>query len=288
MKKLKVWLLASRPKTLPAAIAPAFCGSAWAFYEQKFSWLIFILTILTSLGLQIGANFANDYYDFKRGSDRKDRLGPKRATATGMVSQKEMLNATIIILALSFFSGLYLIYLGGIYFAIMGILCILAALLYTAGPFALSYLGLGDLAVFIFFGLIAVNGTYYLHTQELSTAAFISSLGIGALTVNILVVNNTRDIKADQISHKKTLAVRFGKDFSLKELILMQILAFCCIIYISFNHLGALLALLSFPLGIKIYQELKNMEGEVLNKTLGKSGKMLLCYSLLLSLGIFI
>ncbi len=288
MANYKVWLDAARPRTLPASIAPALTGSALAWADKSFSWAVFIAAMLTSLALQIGANLANDYYDFRKGSDGPNRMGPTRATASGQILPQHMLMATMLVLAIALGTGSYLIYIGGIWFAILGICCLLAAVFYTAGPFALAYLGLGDIAVFLFFGIIGVNGTYYLHSNMLQWPVLLASLGIGALTVNILVVNNTRDRITDQLAKKKTLAVRFGKDFCLKQFTAMLALAFLCLFVPVLIHPGALLALFTLPLGIKLYRELKESEGPTLNQTLGRTGKMLFLYSLLFSIGVIL
>ncbi len=286
MDQLRLWWKIARPKTLPAALAPTICGSALAWSQGKFSVIVLCLALLTSLCLQIGANFANDYFDFRKGTDRKeDRQGPERVLTTGLVTESQMLWATVGILVLAVLCGSYLIYLGGFYFIWLALACLLGAVLYTAGPFALAYNGWADLAVFIFFGLIAVDGTFYLHTSSLTKEAIAASCGIGALVVNILVVNNVRDRNTDQISHRKTLPVRFGKNFGLWEYKIMLFIAYAAVIFLAFTWRPVLLALLTLPLGIKLYRDLKNLEGPVLNKTLGLTGKLVLLYALLVSLG---
>ncbi len=286
MDQVRLWWKIARPKTLPAAMAPIICGSALAWSQGNFSGTVLVLALLTSLCLQIGANFANDYFDFRKGTDRKeDRQGPERVLTTGLVSEKQMLWATVVILFLAVLCGSYLIYLGGFYFALLALACLLGAVLYTAGPFALAYNGWADLAVFIFFGLIAVSGTFYLHTFTLTKEAIAASCGIGALIVNILVVNNVRDRDTDQISHRKTLPVRFGKNFGLWEYRIMLFIAYAAVIFLSFTWWQVLLALLTLPLGLKLYHDLATLEGSALNKTLGLTGKLALLYALLLSLG---
>ncbi|MFW5882946.1 MAG: 1,4-dihydroxy-2-naphthoate polyprenyltransferase [Verrucomicrobiota bacterium] len=210
----KIWLLAARPKTLPAAAAPVLVGSALAAADAAFGWLPALLCLLFALLIQIGTNFANDYFDFKKGADTPERTGPTRAVASGQVAPETMRRAAYGVLAAGFVVGCGLIPFGGWWLLGVGVAAVLCALAYTAGPLPLAYVGLGDLFVVLFFGLVAVGFTYYVQTGEFSQAAWQAGLGVGLLINNLLVVNNVRDIESDRRANKKTLAVRLGRRFS--------------------------------------------------------------------------
>ena len=280
------WIMAARPRTLPAAIAPVIVGSALAYKDMAFSLVVTIACLFLAAFLQIGSNFANDLFDYKKGTDRADRVGPKRAVAAGLITPKQMLMGTIAVLLAAVLVGLYLTYIGGIIFLIIGIFCIIAAVMYTAGPFALAYNGLGDVAVFIFFGLVAVVGTYYLQVQEVTFFAVIAATGVGALVTNILVVNNTRDRHTDAKVGKRTLAVRFGHSFCIYQYIFLLAVAYLCALVLMLANIWAFLPLLTIPIAIKMVKELRENEGTQLNPTLGKTANLLFFYSLLLAFGL--
>ncbi|MCA1554975.1 MAG: 1,4-dihydroxy-2-naphthoate polyprenyltransferase, partial [Chloroflexi bacterium] len=206
----RAWLIASRPRTLPAAIVPVLVGSALAFSRGMFSVPLCFATLAVSLLLQIGANFANDVFDFMKGADVA-RRGPMRVTQSGLLSARQMLVSMGVIFALAALVGLYLVAAAGWQLLVLGALAILSALAYTGGPFPLGYHGLGDLFVFIFFGLVGVMGTYYIQTGEFDLVALMAAIAVGLLVTNILVVNNLRDIETDRAAGKRTLAVRLGE-----------------------------------------------------------------------------
>jgi 1,4-dihydroxy-2-naphthoate octaprenyltransferase len=210
MHALKHWLLAARPKTLPAAIAPVLVGSALAQRHGGFQWVPMAFCILFALLIQIATNFANDYFDFKKGTDNANRRGPKRAVAQGWITPKAMLFATFITLGLSILVGLNLVYFGGYHLTIVGLLSVLMAILYTGGPYPLAYLGLGDLFVLIFFGWVAVLYTYRVQVGAFDWSAFHIGTAVGMLSVNLLLVNNYRDHENDRVCNKRTTVVRFG------------------------------------------------------------------------------
>jgi len=211
---MKNWILAIRPKTLFASLAPVVLGLAVAYVEIKaINGLIATLTILCALVLQIASNLANDYLDALRGVDNETRLGPTRVTSAGLISLSSMKNALVIALATAFILGIYLMYVGGPVIMIIGLLSLYFAYGYTGGPFPLSYNGLGEIAAFIFFGVIAVIGTSYLQTHNVSRLAIILGMGPGFISACILAVNNLRDIESDTDTNKRTLAVRFGERF---------------------------------------------------------------------------
>ena len=280
------WVLAARPRTLPASIAPVIVGTALAFNKTQFSPKVALACLLLSLLLQIASNFANDLIDYKRGTDKIDRVGPKRAVATGMVTTRQMEVAVLLCLLLSAAIGSYLALIGGWVFFAIGAFCLAGAVLYTAGPFAFAYNGLGDLAVFIFFGLVAVIGTFYLQAGYVSPASVIAAVGVGALVANILVVNNTRDRHTDAGFNKKTLAVRYGKGFCIKQYAFLLIVAYAAVFALLAESHFAFLPLLSVPIALKAFKELRTLEGKQLNATLGKTANLLLLYSALLAAGI--
>lgn len=211
---MKNWMLAIRPKTLFASLAPVVLGLAVAYVEIKsLNGLIAILTILCALVLQIASNLANDYLDALRGVDNETRLGPTRVTSSGLISLTAMKRALILALSVAFALGIYLMIVGGPFIMAIGLLSLYFAYGYTGGPFPLSYNGLGEVAAFIFFGVIAVVGTTYLQTHSVSRLALILGMGPGFISACILAVNNLRDISSDTDTNKRTLAVRFGERF---------------------------------------------------------------------------
>jgi 1,4-dihydroxy-2-naphthoate octaprenyltransferase len=205
MTNFKYWVMASRPRTLLAAVVPVMVGSALAIYENSFNFIYSFVALLCSLLIQVGTNFTNDLYDYLKGADTENRKGPQRVMASGFVTVKEMEVAVFLTFILAFFLGMYLVYTSGILILIIGIVSIIAGLAYTAGPYPLAYNGLGDIFVFIFFGIVGTMGTHFLHSHEVTMLAFIISLPVGALITNILVVNNFRDMEEDKTSNKYTL-----------------------------------------------------------------------------------
>ena len=214
MSPLRVWLVASRPRTLPAAIAPVLVGSAAAVYEDGgdgFRWGAFAAALVGSIFIQIGTNLVNDYSDAKRGADTVDRLGPVRVTASGLAPPRSVLIATWVAFAFAVAAGIYLATVAGPVILAIGAVSILAGVLYTGGPRPYGYAGLGELFVFLFFGLVAVNGSYYVQLEELAWLPFALSVSIGCLATAILVVNNIRDVDTDRRAGKRTLVVRIGR-----------------------------------------------------------------------------
>ncbi|MGB5287985.1 MAG: 1,4-dihydroxy-2-naphthoate polyprenyltransferase, partial [Ignavibacteriaceae bacterium] len=210
ISKFQSWLLASRPKTLLAAVVPVLVGSALAISIGKFYLPYSIVALLCSILIQVGTNFTNDLYDFLKGADNQKRKGPVRVLISGLISAKEMKIAIVLVFGIAFLLGLYLVHSAGILILWVGIISIVAGIIYTAGPFPLAYNGLGDLFVFLFFGVVGTMGTFYVHTQEISLLSFLVSIPVGALTTNILIVNNYRDIEEDREANKRTLAVLLG------------------------------------------------------------------------------
>ena len=289
--KFKSWILASRPKTLPAAIVPVIVGSSLAYSEEKFILLNSLIALFCSLLIQIGTNFVNDLYDFLKGSDKKDRKGPQRVLANGIISVNEMKIGSVLTFLLAFVAGLYLVYIGGIIILIIGIASILAGIAYTAGPFPLAYNGLGDLFVFIFFGIVATMGTYYVNTFEFSLLSFLASIPVGALITNILLVNNYRDINEDKAANKKTTTVIFGKIFTRRQYIFLIVLSYIIpvtfFVYFNYSYL-IFLPFLSIPLSAYLIKMLYTLDGEALNKALELSAKLSGLYGILFSIGLIL
>jgi 1,4-dihydroxy-2-naphthoate octaprenyltransferase len=289
--KLNSWLLASRPKTLLAAVVPVMVGSALAVSMNKFFLPYSVVALICSILIQIGTNFTNDLYDYLKGSDTIKRKGPRRVLASGLISVKEMKIAIILVFGSTFLLGLYLVYSVGILILWVGIFSIFAGIIYTAGPYPLAYNGLGDIFVFIFFGIIGTMGTFYLHTQEISILSFIVSIPVGALITNILVVNNYRDIDEDREANKKTLAVILGKTFSRWQFILLITISYLTSIALHFQfHFSfwILLPLTTIPLTFILIKMLNTFKGEELNKTLELSAKFAGLFGLLLSIGLIL
>ncbi|MFO7446947.1 MAG: 1,4-dihydroxy-2-naphthoate polyprenyltransferase [Ignavibacteriaceae bacterium] len=291
MKYLNNWLIASRPKTLLAAVVPVMVGSALAVYENNFTFIYSFVALLCSLLIQIGTNFSNDLYDYLKGADTAQRKGPQRVLASGIISIREMKAAVFITFAAAFLLGLYLVLAGGPVILVIGILSIIAGLAYTAGPYPLAYNGLGDIFVFIFFGLIGTMGTYYLHSHEFTLLSFLISIPVGALITNILVVNNFRDIEEDKAARKYTLAVKLGRTFTRYQFIFSIILSFLVpLLLFSFYNLGIWIFLpyLTIPLAIKMINMLFTFDGKQLNKTLELAAKFSAIFGLLFSFGMIL
>ncbi len=291
ISKFQSWVLASRPRTLPAAISPVLVGSALAIYQGKFFLLYSIIALICSVLIQIGTNFANDLYDHQKGSDTKERKGPQRVLAAGLISVKEMEWGIFFIFGLAFLLGLYLVFSVGIIILWIGIFSIIAGIAYTAGPFPLAYNGLGDLFVFIFFGIVGTVGTYYLHVQQFDTLAFLVSIPVGALITNILIVNNYRDIDEDKSNEKNTLAVLLGKKFSRFEYIFFLIVSFFIPFLLHFKYdfnFWIFLPYITLPIAITLIKMIYIFKGTQLNKTLELTAKFSALYGLLLSVGIIL
>ncbi|CAB4877498.1 MAG: 1,4-dihydroxy-2-naphthoate polyprenyltransferase [Actinobacteria bacterium] len=289
---LRIWLLAARPRTLPAAVAPVLVGTALAGQKDKFSILAFLATLTGALLIQIGTNLANDYSDARRGADTDDRLGPVRVTAGGLVPPKQVLAATYLTFGLAVAVGIYLVSISGWPLLIVGILSILAGVLYTGGPRPYGYVGLGEVFVFLFFGLVAVAGTYYVQAVSLSWPAIALAVPVGLLAAAILVVNNIRDIDTDRRASKKTLAVRLGRARTRK---LFAAMVYSCFPLALVPWIagdlgpGLLLTWLAIPLAAAPTRAvLTRTDGPALNKTLGDTGKLQLAFCALLSLGILL
>ena len=284
----EIWILAMRPKTLPAAIGPVLVGAALAAGDQAFRFGPALAALLGALLLQIGSNLANDVFDFKKGMDTKERTGPLRVTQAGLLSPRQVLAGMWTIFALAGGVGLYLIWVGGWPILVVGILSILAAIAYTGGPFPLGYHGLGDVLVFIFFGPVATCGTYYVQAGYIGASAWWASVPMGFLITAILVVNNYRDLETDQKGGKRTLVVRLGPSGARGEyfLLLAASLAVPPLMWLSGNYSAwMLLPVLSLCLIRPLVRDMKTKKGVPLNATLAGTARFSLVFALLFAIG---
>lgn len=260
-----------------------------AYGDNVFHWLSASIALVCALLIQVGTNLVNDYSDFKKGTDDQERIGPLRVTQAGLVTPKQMKLAIWLVFSFTVIISLYLVYRGGWPIVIIGALSIMSGIMYTAGPLPLGYHGLGDIFVLIFFGPVAVAGTYYVQALTVNWIVIVAGLAPGFLSVAILTVNNLRDIEGDKKSGKKTLAVRFGKGFAMKEYFFSLLLA-CfipVIIYLISGRYGmASLALLTLFLSANVLRTVfSKSDGPSLNNALAMTGKLLLVYGILFSAG---
>ena len=288
--KFALWVEAARPQTLAAALIPVLVGASLAYQAHSLNWINSLVALICAFLIQIGTNFANDYFDFVKGSDTDERIGFRRATAAGLISAEAMKKATIITMALAFFLGLYLVWAAGWVVLVIGILSLIFGVLYTGGPFPLGYNGLGDLFVFIFFGIVAVMTTYYVNALEWSEASFWASLAVGGLCVNILVVNNLRDVEQDRKSGKRTLGVLFGETTLKLEYLLMVVLAFAIpphfYVQLGYNS-WIMLPYISLPLaGYYTYKIWTEKDKSKLNPMLERTAQYMVVFGVLFSIGI--
>ncbi len=286
-RKPNPWLLAARPKTLPASISPVLVGSALALRDGQFDVLVFLATLAAAVLLQIGANYSNDVFDFLKGAD-KARIGPTRVTQGGLVTPKQMLIATGIVFGLATLLGLYLVVIGGWPILLIGLVSIACALAYTAGPFPLAYRGLGDLFAFVFFGVVAVMGTYFVQAHQFTWLSFIAALPNALFATCIIITNNLRDIDTDRAAGKHTLAVRIGDRNTRIEYTALLVIAF--LVPPALRLLGMaqgwawLLPWAALPIGFVLARDLwQTPRGPALNPLLGRTAQLNLIFSVLFS-----
>ena len=287
----QIWFLAIRPRTLPAAASGVVAGCALALHDQAFRPLPALAALLVALLLQIGSNLANDVFDYERGADSARSAGPLRVTQAGLLSPAQVKAGMIIVFGLAGLIGLYLAFEAGWVVLLIGLAAIFSAIAYTGGPFPLGYYGLGDLFVFLFFGLACVAGTYFVQAGYVSPAAWGMSLPVGLIIVGILVVNNLRDLPTDRLAGKHTLAVLLGGGFAKAEYLACLLVAFLCLpvfCLVGFLPWGALLAWLALPLAVKFSRVVFTQTGQALNAALGGTGQLALAFSLLFLLGVLL
>ncbi|HEX2876547.1 MAG TPA: 1,4-dihydroxy-2-naphthoate polyprenyltransferase [Polyangiaceae bacterium] len=283
------WVLAARPKTLSAASVPVVVGSACAFELNGFRLGPALAALGGALLLQIGANFANDVYDYEKGADTAERLGPTRAVQAGLISPAAMKRGMFVVFGLALLLGAYLTAVAGPVILAIGVVSILSAIAYTGGPYPLGYNGLGDLFVFVFFGLVAVPGTVFVQLGQVPTLAVWCALPVGALATAILVVNNLRDHEQDERVGKRTLAVRWGPRAVIYEYGFLLALSYAVPLFLATSSAGGrfvLLPLLTLPLGRRLMRAVATEQGRELNARLAGTAKLLLLFGLLFALGI--
>ena len=292
MSTARLWAVAARPRTLPAAVAPVLVGTALAGSEDEFRPLAFAAALVGSVFIQIGTNLSNDYSDARRGADTDDRLGPVRVTAGGLMPPRQVLVGTYVAFGIAVAAGAYLAAVAGWELLVVGAASILAGVLYTGGPRPYGYEGLGELFVFLFFGVVAVTGSYFVQTEELRWEAFALAVPVGLLAAAILVVNNVRDVETDRRAGKRTLAVKLGRERARRLYAAMVALAFGTpvVIWLA-GGLSAwvLLALAALPLVPPLVRTVATRtDGPALNSALARTGALLAVFSLLLAIGVLL
>ncbi|MBV9213026.1 MAG: 1,4-dihydroxy-2-naphthoate polyprenyltransferase [Actinobacteria bacterium] len=287
---VRLWIVAARPRTLPAAVAPVLVGTALAGYQDVFHSVRFVCALVASVFIQIGTNLANDYSDARRGADTEDRLGPVRVTAGGLMPPRRVLIGTWVAFGIAVAAGLYLVAVAGWQLLLVGFASIAAGVLYTGGPRPYGYDGLGELFVFLFFGVVAVGGSYYVQTRSLRWEAVALAVPIGLLAAAILVVNNVRDIDTDRRAGKRTLAVRLGRPRARRLYAVMLAVAFLSPVAVAAAgglSWYVLLPLLAAPMALPLVRAVgTRTDGPSLNAALAGTGKLLAVYAILLSVGV--
>ena len=287
---LRIWLMAARIRTLPAAIAPVLVGTSLAGAAGIFRVGPFIAALLGSILIQIGTNLANDYSDARRGADSDDRLGPVRVTAGGLVPPRQVLVATYVTFGLAMVCGVYLVFAAGIELLFVGVASIAAGVLYTGGPKPYGYEGLGEIFVFLFFGIAAVSGSAFAQLEAWPTDAFVLAVPVGLLAAAILVVNNVRDMDTDRRAGKRTSAVRLGRE---RARTLYGLMLYVPYLVAPLPWLlgdlspWLLLPWLTLPLAIRLARTVRtHADGPTLNEALAQTGMLQLAFCVLLSAGV--
>lgn len=286
---LKAWLLAARPATLTAAAVPVVVGAACAQAAGGFHLLPTLAALMVALWIQIGTNFANDVFDYEKGADTEDRVGPTRAVASGLLTAGQMRRGMWVAFGLAVAAGLYATWFGGWVMILIGFVSIVSGIAYTGGPYPLGYHGLGDLFVMIFFGFVAVLGTVWLNLLALTELAWWAAVPPGALATAILVVNNVRDVETDVRAGKRTLAVRFGRRVGVGEYVLLMALGYLvpvAIVLLGLSGLAVLLPLVTLPIAAILTRRLVRLRDADLNPVLAATAKLLLLHGALFAAGI--
>jgi 1,4-dihydroxy-2-naphthoate polyprenyltransferase len=286
----RTWLLAARPKTLTAALAPVAVGTGLAFGAGAGSWPLALAALLGALLIQVGTNLTNDYYDFRKGADTHERLGPVRVTQAGLVAPRTVLAAAAVCFGGAAAVGLFLVAAGGWPVLAIGLLSILAGWAYTGGPAPLGYLGLGEVFVLLFFGFVAVGGTVWVQALKLPSATWLSALSVGCTGTLLIVVNNLRDMDTDRRAGKHTLAARFGARFARTEYVCLLAVAFLAPVAawaLGQSGTPVLLSLAALPLVIPPLRLVLFQRGTALNRALAGSARLQLVHGLLLAVGLW-
>jgi 1,4-dihydroxy-2-naphthoate octaprenyltransferase len=294
LRALHIWFMAARPRTLPAAVAPVLVGTALAATEDTFKWLTFVAAMVGALFIQVGTNLSNDYSDARRGADAEDRLGPVRVTAGGLVPPRQVLVATYVAFGVAVAAGAYLIATAGWELLLVGAASILAGVLYTGGPRPYGYEGLGEVFVFLFFGVVAVTGSFFAQVERVSWEALVLAVPVGLLATAILVVNNTRDLETDRRAGKRTLAVRLGRG---RVRVLYAVVVYVAFLTVPVPWIAGsgsasawlLLPLVALPFAAPIVRTVRNRtDGPSLNGALARTGMLQLAFCVMLSAGILL
>ena len=290
MKSVRIWVMAARVRTLPAAVAPVLVGTALAIHDGEFDGLAFACALLGALFIQVGTNLSNDYSDARRGADTEDRLGPVRVTAGGLVPPRQVLVATYVSFGLAVLCGIYLVAVAGPVLLLIGAASILAGVLYTGGPRPYGYEGLGEVFVFLFFGIVAVTGSYYVQVQELPWQAFALAVPVGLIASAILVVNNVRDLETDRRAGKRTLAVRLGRERTRALYAGMLAAAYLALAVVALGLTAwVVLPVLTVPLAVRLARTVRTRtDGPSLNGALAGTGALQLVFCILLSAGVLL
>jgi 1,4-dihydroxy-2-naphthoate polyprenyltransferase len=290
LSHLRLWLLAARPRTLPAAVAPVLVGTALAGAEDVFRALPFVAALIGSTFIQVGTNLSNDYSDARRGADTEDRLGPVRVTAGGLMPPRRVLIGTYVAFGVAVAAGLYLAAVSGWELLVVGVASILAGVLYTGGPRPYGYEGLGEFFVFFFFGVVAVAGSYFVQTEDVRWEALALGVPVGLLAAAILVVNNVRDVDTDRRAGKRTLAVKLGRERARVLFTAMVVVSFLVPpLLVPALSAWVLLPLAALPLAPPLIRTVSTRtDGPALNGALAGAGRLLAVYSLLLAAGVLV
>ena len=286
---VRAWVLAARPATLTAAFAPVAVGTACAWRAGGLRWNTAFAAFVGAFLIQVATNFANDMYDFQKGADTEERLGPLRAAQAGLLTVAQLRRGIVVTFALALGVGVYLTWVAGPAVVVIGLSSIAAGLAYTGGPFPLAYNGLGDVFVMAFFGFVAVCGTAFVQALYVPDLAWLASIPIGALATAILAVNNVRDFEGDAAAGKRTVVVRFGRQGGVREYVVLLAVAYAApivILLLGWTGAWVCLPLLTVPIGVKLARSVARDRGVVLNETLAGTAKLLSVYGILLAIGI--
>ncbi len=289
LDKIKAFLIATRPKTLAASIVPVLIGTSVASNSSTINYRIFAIILVCSIFIQILSNYYNELYDYKYGADTTDRIGPQRMVASGRISPNEMSFVSIVLTVITFILGLEIVEYSDFYILLIGIASLFFAFAYTGGPYPLAYKGLGEVFVFIFFGLVAVNGTYYVFTRDVNLISLLVSMPPGLHSTNLLLINNIRDIESDRKVGKTTLAVKIGRSQAILLFRLLVALSYIPVLVLYFitNVNAFLLIFLTTPITYKLIREISRKQGKEMNALIGLNSILMLLFCLIIC-GIFI
>jgi 1,4-dihydroxy-2-naphthoate octaprenyltransferase len=286
---IRAWVLAARPATLTAAFAPVAVGTACAWRVGALRWEAALAALLGAFLIQIATNFANDMFDFQKGADTEERLGPTRAAQAGLLTVAQLRRGIITAFALALGTGIYLTWIAGPAVVVIGLASMAAGLAYTGGPFPLAYNGLGDVFVMAFFGFVAVCGTAFVQALFVPQIAWAASVPMGALATGILVVNNVRDFEGDARAGKTTLVVRFGREGGVREYAFLLVVAYVTPVVmfaLGWTSAWVCLPLLTILWGVRLFRSVLHDRGVALNETLAETAKLLSLFGILFAIGI--